>query len=93
MIDEVNKADHEIAFHGYIHEDPNSLGRKDEAYWLERSIKIIEEHTGQRSRGARAPLQFCALVSRTLMNAGIRYDASLMGDDIPMSAQRRRRTH
>ncbi len=47
-------------------------------------LSIIEEHTGQRPRGARAPLyNFSRWSAELLMNAGIRYDASLMGDDIP----------
>ena len=56
VIDEANKAGHEIAFHGYIHEDPNSLGRKDVAYWNERSIEVVRKHTGQCPPGAHAPL-------------------------------------
>ncbi len=85
VVDEGNKAGHEIAFPGYIHEDPDSLGRKDEAYWLENSIEVIKEHTGQRPREARAPLyNFSRWPADLLVNAGISYDASLMGDDIPL---------
>ncbi len=88
VIDEVNRAGHEIAFHGYIHEDPNSLGRKDEAYWLQRSIEVIKAHTGQCPRGARAPLyNFSRWSTDLLIDSGIRYDASLMGDDIPYVLQ------
>ena len=47
-------------------------------------LSIIEEHTSQRPRWARAPLyNFSRWSAELLMNAGIRYDASLMGDDIP----------
>lgn len=75
---------HEIAFHGYIHENPGDLPRHDEAYWLDRSIDVIEKHTGQRPRGARAPLyNFSRHSPDLLIERGIVYDASLMGDDIP----------
>ncbi len=47
---------HEVAHHGYIHENPNSLSLEKERYWLKRGIDVIENVTGQRPRGWRAPL-------------------------------------
>ena len=75
---------HEIAHHGYLHEHPNELEREEEQYWLKRSIDVIVKATGQRPRGWRAPLyNFSKHSAELLIEEGFRYDASLMGDDIP----------
>ena len=39
---------HEVGHHGYIHENPNQAGREEEAYWLRRSIEVIERFTASR---------------------------------------------
>lgn len=75
---------HEVAHHGYLHENPLGSNREEEHYWLRRSIKIIENITGQRPRGWRAPLyNFSDNSADLLIEEGFLYDASLMGDDIP----------
>jgi peptidoglycan/xylan/chitin deacetylase (PgdA/CDA1 family) len=75
---------HEVGFHGYIHEAPNSLSKEDERYWLERSIEVIERFTGKRPRGNRSPLyHFSDNTADLLIDQGFLYDSSLMGDDIP----------
>ncbi len=75
---------HEVAHHGYIHENPTAAGREEEAYWLLRSIEVIERATGRRPRGWRAPLyNFSNHSAELLIREGFRYDASLMGDDVP----------
>ena len=79
---------HEVAHHGYIHENPQAAGPEDEAYWLQRSIEVIERFTGQRPRGWRAPLyNFSRHSADLLIDAGMIYDASLMGDDVPYILQ------
>jgi peptidoglycan/xylan/chitin deacetylase (PgdA/CDA1 family) len=75
---------HEIAHHGYLHEHPNELSRERERYWLRRGIEVIERFTGSRPVGYRAPsYKFSANSLDLLIEEGFRYDASLMGDDIP----------
>jgi peptidoglycan/xylan/chitin deacetylase (PgdA/CDA1 family) len=75
---------HEVAHHGYLHENPLDSSPEEELYWLRRSIKIIENITGQRPRGWRAPLyNFSDNSADLLIEEGFLYDASLMGDDIP----------
>ena len=79
---------HEVAHHGFIHEHPNELARDKELYWLRRGIKVIEQHTGQRPRGYRAPLyNFSENTLDLLVDEGFAYDASLMGDDQPYIIQ------
>lgn len=74
----------EIAHHGYIHEHPSELSDAGEAYWLDRAIEVLRKATGQAPRGFRAPLyNFSHRTADLLAARGFRYDASLMGDDIP----------
>ena len=75
---------HEVAHHGYIHENPRDGTREEQHYWLKRGIEVIERTTGQRPRGWRAPLyNFSDHSADLLIEEGFVYDASLMGDDIP----------
>ena len=75
---------HEIGHHSYIHENPLAQTLEHEAHWLDRGIEIIVRATGERPSGWRAPLyNFSAHSLDLLLERGFRYDASLMGDDIP----------
>jgi peptidoglycan-N-acetylglucosamine deacetylase len=76
--------DHEVGFHGYIHEAPNVLSRDEEHYWMRRSIAVIEERTGKRPRGNRSPLYNFSIHTAELLAAeDFLYDSTLMGDDVP----------
>jgi len=78
------KGGHEIAHHGFLHEHPRELDEDEEAHWLDRGIEVIEQATGRRPRGWRAPLyNFSHRSARLLADRGFDYDASLMGDDQP----------
>ena len=84
LVEMILEDGHEIAAHGYIHEDPNKQSPNDERRWLERQIEVIREMTGQRPRGWRAPLYNASRSSpELLIEEGMSYDASLMGDDVP----------
>jgi len=84
LVDMILEGGHEIAAHGYLHENPNKLSPEDELYWLERQIDVICKMTGQRPRGWRAPLyNYSKHSTNYLIAQGFTYDASLMGDDIP----------
>lgn len=75
---------HEVSHHGFLHENPVTESRAEQHYWLKRGIKIIENITGQRPRGWRAPLyNFSDHSADLLIDEGFIYDASLMGDDVP----------
>jgi peptidoglycan/xylan/chitin deacetylase (PgdA/CDA1 family) len=75
---------HEIAHHGYIHENPREGTREEQHYWLTRGLEVIERVTGKRPRGWRAPLyNFSEHSADLLIEEGFVYDASLMGDDVP----------
>lgn len=83
-VDAIVKAGHEVGHHGYLHEHPNEGSLAEEKYWLQRSIDVIERHTGKRPRGYRAPLyKFSENTLDLLLDEGFAYDASLMGHDDP----------
>lgn len=79
---------HEIAHHGYIHENPNKLTPDEEERWLVRGIDVIVKATSRRPRGYRAPNYGFSQNSLDLLaKHGFAYDASLMGDDVPYVLQ------
>lgn len=83
-IDLILEGGHEIAHHGWIHENPNKLSRDEEHEFLGRAIETIEKASGKRPRGYRAPSYgFSANTLDLLIEEGFSYDASLMGSDIP----------
>jgi peptidoglycan/xylan/chitin deacetylase (PgdA/CDA1 family) len=87
-VDAIAGAGHEIGYHGFIHEAPNSLSRDEEHYWMQRSIDVIEKQTGKRPRGNRSPLyNYSRHTTDLLIEEGFVYDSSLMGDDIPYFLQ------
>ena len=84
LVDAILEGGHEIAAHGYLHENPNDESRDRQEYWLDRQIDVIKRMTGQSPRGWRAPLYNASKHSPTLLaERGMLYDASLMGDDVP----------
>jgi peptidoglycan/xylan/chitin deacetylase (PgdA/CDA1 family) len=79
---------HEVAAHGWLHEHPNEQTDEGEAFWLARSIESITRMAGTKPVGWRAPLyNFSHRSVDLLAKAGILYDASLMGDDVPYWVQ------
>jgi peptidoglycan/xylan/chitin deacetylase (PgdA/CDA1 family) len=73
---------HELATHGWYHEDLAELPRDEQREILERSRDAVAEVTAGPARGFRAP--YWSLGGDTLelvAAAGYRYDSSLMADD------------
>jgi len=78
------KEGHEVSGHGWLHEHPNELADDEERFWFEHSIASVQKITGEKPAGWRAPLyNFSHRSTELLIEAGIQYDASLMGDDVP----------
>jgi len=75
---------HEIGHHGYLHENPLEFNRDAQALLLDKGIDIIQQTTGVAPVGYRAPLyNYTNDTTDLLIERGFKYDASLMGDDIP----------
>lgn len=73
---------HELACHGWYHEDFSQLTSEAQADILERSVAAVRRVTGAQPKGFRAP--YWALGPQTLdlvLGAGFEYDSSLMADD------------
>lgn len=88
------EAGHELAVHGWFHEDFSTLSAKDARDVLERSKDAIAALTGAPPVGHRAP--YWALAEETLgivEDAGFAYDSSLMADDYFLYRVRRDDRH
>ncbi|MEK6721017.1 MAG: polysaccharide deacetylase family protein [Chloroflexota bacterium] len=73
---------HELACHGWFHEDFAELSVDEARDVLGRSVEAVQEVTGAAPSGFRAP--YWSLGERTLelvTAAGFAYDSSLMADD------------
>jgi|TARA_B110000263_G_scaffold249974_1_gene269610 peptidoglycan/xylan/chitin deacetylase (PgdA/CDA1 family) len=83
VIDLILKDGHEIGHHGYIHEDPiKTLGQQRE--WFERTLDAHRRICGVLPRGYRAPVyNITNEVVDLMIEHGMRYDSSMMADDIP----------
>lgn len=84
LVEAILQDGHEIAAHGYLHENPNDEPRARQEYWLDKQLDVFQRLTGAPPRGWRAPLYNASKDSPELLaERGFLYDASLMGDDIP----------
>ncbi len=73
---------HELASHGWYHEDFAELSVEEQREILDRSVAQVRDLTGAPPQGFRAP--YWSLGAQTLQlveAAGYRYDSSLMADD------------
>ncbi|MFI5255394.1 MAG: polysaccharide deacetylase, partial [Candidatus Limnocylindrales bacterium] len=76
-------AGHELACHGWLHEDLTILIPDQERAVIRRAIDALTSAWGRAPRGFRAP--YWGLTSQTLaivQEFGFAYDSSLMDDDV-----------
>ncbi len=75
---------HEIAVHGWIHELNTALDGPTEERLLRQAVDAIEEITGTRPVGYRAPSwNHSPNTLRIVRDIGFLYESSLMADDRP----------
>ncbi len=81
----VKRGRHEVALHGWVHENLLELNdRAEEERLLRQSIDLITKATGRRPVGYRAPSWvFSRHTLDLLRDAGLLYDSSLMARDEP----------
>lgn len=85
---EIARRGHEIAAHGYLHENLPELSDDEELAVHEKSIRIIRQVTGSRPIGFRAPYwEWSTRTLNHLRKCGFKYDSSLMNDDKPYLIQ------
>ncbi len=73
---------HEIALHGYSHENPLAMTPEQEEKILLRTIECCRKLTGKKPVGYRAPWwEFSKVTNDLLVKHGVMYDSSLMHRD------------
>ena len=78
----VADAGHEIGLHGYSHENPIAMTEQQERDVLERCLELMESTLGRRPTGYVAPWwEFSHITNELLLEAGVKYDHSLMHND------------
>ncbi len=77
-------AGHEVAHHGYLHEQPTAMTEAQEIEALDRGLAALEEVAGVRPVGYRAPMWDLSWRTPALLaERGFLYDSSLMDADTP----------
>jgi peptidoglycan/xylan/chitin deacetylase (PgdA/CDA1 family) len=77
-------AGHEIAHHGYLHEQPTALTLEQEIDALDRGLAALADVAGVRPVGYRAPMWDLSWRTPALLaERGFLYDSSLMDADHP----------
>jgi peptidoglycan-N-acetylglucosamine deacetylase len=82
---EIASAKHEIAHHGYLHEDCSKLTKEEERAMLVRGSEALFKVTGVRPKGARLSLGKTTISN--LDEMGFEYESTLMDDDQPYRIQ------
>ncbi len=87
---EIARRGHEVAAHGYMHENLGELrSREEEVEIFRKSIDTLEAAVGCRPLGFRAPhWEFSPNTIANLMKFGFKYDSSLMNDEKPYMIER-----
>jgi peptidoglycan/xylan/chitin deacetylase (PgdA/CDA1 family) len=86
MMRQINKSGkHEVAMHGWIHEDPMALNDAEEEWrLLAQALNTLEKVDGKRPTGNRNPSWTMSVYTMGLLKrAGLLYDSSLQSMDEP----------
>ncbi len=84
VVRDITAAGHEIAHHGYLHEQPTGLTAAEEEVALDRGLEALAEVAGIRPVGYRAPMWDLSWRTPALLAArDFLYDSSLMDADHP----------
>ena len=82
LVRRVRDEGHELAHHGWVHENPAGLDEAGERHVLERGLETLEEVAGVRVRGYRSPAwDVSPRTLELLLEYGFEWDSSFMGDD------------
>ena len=82
LVRRIHDAGHEIAHHGWVHENPADFDEKGERLNMEKGFEALHKACGVRPVGYRSPAwDFSENTAKILQDFGFSYDSSLMGDD------------
>jgi peptidoglycan-N-acetylglucosamine deacetylase len=80
----IRDAGHEIGAHGNVHEAVGMLDQAQEKRILHAQLEILKDHLGVTPAGYRSPSWDVNVWTPALLKQhGVRYDSSLMGNDVP----------
>ncbi len=83
-VKKVARLGHEIALHGYEHEDFGELNPGQQEDMLEAGIRALTDCTGERPSGFRLPEGNCTPETRRILaEYGFLYDSSFFDHDLP----------
>ena len=80
-IRDITRAGHELAHHGYMHEDCSALSPSEERKMILKGIEALRSVTGRTPKGFRLVPSENTL--GILNEMGFLYDSVLMDDDVP----------
>ena len=84
LVKEIFDRGHEIGHHGYMHEAPATMSKREEEDVLKKGINILNDITGKVPIGYRSPSWELSSISLELLSRyNFKYDSSMMGDDAP----------
>lgn len=84
VVRSIAEAGHELAHHGYLHEQPTALTLAGEIDALDRGLDALDRVAGVRPIGYRAPMWDLSWRTPELLHErGFLYDSSLMDADAP----------
>ena len=82
LVKRIHDAGHEIAHHGWVHENPADFDAAGERANMEKGFEALDKACGVRPLGYRSPAwDFSDNTVDILREFGFLYDSSLMGDD------------
>jgi peptidoglycan/xylan/chitin deacetylase (PgdA/CDA1 family) len=81
-VEAILKAGHEVAHHGYGHQDPSTQSPDEERRSLERGIEVLRRFLGDPPLGYRSPSwDYSNVTLSLLVEYGFLYDSSLFAGD------------
>jgi len=84
IVKDIARAGHEIAHHGYLHEQPSAVDLAGQISNLDRGLEALADVAGVRPTGYRAPMWDLSWDTPALLaERGFLYDSSLMDADVP----------
>lgn len=84
IVKEAYDRGHEIAHHGWLHENPNSMSIQQEKEEFERGIEVFKSVIGEIPKGYRSPaFDLGPNTVNLLKDNGYIYDTSMMGHEYP----------
>ena len=84
VVRDIARAGHEIAHHGYMHEQPSAMDLSSQINNLDRGLDALDDVAGVRPVGYRAPMWDLSWETPALLaERGFLYDSSLMDADMP----------